>query len=66
MPLPKLFPEPTLEPVTHGTISPEQLRASSNPVFARLAQAVEERNASGGEAVNYSRMHHRHNRSQRG
>jgi len=46
-----------------GTLSPSDLRDVPNAAFARLARAVEGRNSK-SDAVNFSRMHHRHNRSQ--
>lgn len=45
-----------------GKLSPADLRNHANPAFARLAVFVEERNETAG-AANYSRTHHRHNRS---
>lgn len=38
------------------------LAQSSHPALSRLSTLVQERNAV-ADTVNYSRMHHRHNRS---
>lgn len=43
-------------------LSVKDLLSSKNPALARLAVEVEKRE-NGDSAVNYSRMHHRHNRS---
>ncbi len=58
-----LTPATAVETAPLGTLSPTALRNVSNPAFARLARAVEGRNTK-SDAVNFSRMHHRHNRSQ--
>ena len=39
----------------------KRLREKENPALGRLARAVEA-NESHKDTVNYSRMHHRHNR----
>jgi hypothetical protein len=46
----------------NGRVSEGQLSASRNPALARLAGAVRERGTT-DSPENYSRMHHRHNRS---
>lgn len=44
-----------------GRLQESQLMATQNPALARLAGAVQNQAASKGS--DYSRMHHRHNRS---
>lgn len=46
----------------NGTMPEGQLSRTENPALARLASAVRGR-AAGESPENYSRMHHRHNRS---
>jgi hypothetical protein len=46
----------------NGRLSESQLTGTKNPALARLAGAVRDQSTS-DPAENYSRMHHRHNRS---